>query len=48
MAKTIQEKCKFKSTDKLRLFTVEGVEIFPDDLKYMKNDSTIFVSKGTE
>ncbi len=47
IVKTIQDKFKFKPENKLRLFTSEGLEIYPPDLKYLKGDCSIFVSKGT-
>lgn len=34
----------FPTTENLRLFNSEGIEIFEEDLKYLKTESTIFVS----
>lgn len=33
---------------KIRLFTSQGVEIFQDDIIYMKNGSELYVSKGKQ
>jgi len=46
IVKTIMDKFKFKPENKLRLFTSEGLEIYPADMKYLKSDCSIFVSKG--
>lgn len=42
----LKHKFKFKETDKLRIFNTEGLEIYPEDFKYLKDDSSIFISKG--
>lgn len=35
-----------KHFKQLRLFNQEGVEIYEDDLEYMKNGVTLYVSRG--
>ena len=42
----LKHKFKFKETDRLRIFNTEGLEIYPEDFKYLKDDSSIFISKG--
>jgi hypothetical protein len=37
----------FNRVTKLRLFTVEGVELFEEDMKYLKPSLTLMASNGT-
>ena len=37
-----------KNVKKLRLFKEGGIELFQDDLEYLKNNEPIFVSKGED
>ena len=39
---------KLKNVKQLRLFTSDGVEIFEEDLEYIKNGAILFVSIGEE
>lgn len=32
----------------LRIFTIEGVEIYEDDLKYVKANSLLYTTDGTD
>lgn len=43
---SIESKLKLQSVQKLRLFTMEGLEISPEDLTYLKTGEAIFASKG--
>ena len=45
--KFVSEKFQLK-IDYLRLFNAEGVEIMEDDLEFLKNNTSLFVSKGEE
>ena len=44
----IIEKMGLKNVKKLRLFKEGGIELFQDDLEYLKNNEPIFVSKGED
>ena len=44
----ITEKMNLKNIKRIRLFKQGGIEIFQDDLEYLKNNETIFVSKGED
>lgn len=37
-----------KDVKRFRLFKEGGIEIFQDDLDYLKNNETLFVSKGED
>lgn len=36
----------FRKCKKIRIFTCKGVEIFPDDLQFIKNGSSLYISRG--
>ena len=38
----------FKGCTNLRLFTEKGVEIYEDDLDFVKNETCLYASKGEE
>jgi len=38
----------FKNCRTLRLFTEKGVEIYEDDLEFVKNDTNLYASKGED
>ena len=42
----IEHKLHLKAAKQLRFFNQEGLEIFEDDLEYMKDGEVLFVSKG--
>ena len=46
----IAEKIKFKYSDlgNFRLFNVDGLEIYQEDLMFLKDNETLFVSKGED
>jgi len=46
MAKIIEEKLDWKGLKKIRLFSPQGVEIFQDDLDFLKSGTTLYVSRG--
>ena len=48
LAKILQENLHLKQINRLRLFTPEGIEIFQDDLDYIKDGCHCFVSRGEE
>ena len=39
---------KINDVEKLRLFNQEGMEMFNDDLKFLKNKEVLYVSKGED
>lgn len=46
--KTIIENLQLQPVQKFRLFTVEGVEIYPEELLYLKDGDALFASRGEE
>lgn len=48
LRRVLEEKLDFKNYKTLRLFTEKGVEIYEDDLEYLKSDTTLYASKGEE
>ncbi len=44
----LEDKINFGNVTKLRIFTPEGVEIFEEDLPYVKNHAILFASKGED
>jgi len=44
----IEHKLHLKAAKQLRFFNQEGLEIFEDDLEYMKDGEVLFVSKGED
>ena len=46
----IAEKMKFKLTEiaNFRLFNSEGLEIYQEDLPFLKNQETLYVSQGED
>ena len=45
ITKYIEEKLDWRAKT-IRLFSPQGVEIFQDDLDFLKNGATLYVSKG--
>lgn len=43
---SIEEKLDWRGVKKIRLFSFQGVEIFTDDIDFLKSGATIYVSKG--
>lgn len=43
---TIETKLKLTNIQRLRLFTIEGLEVTPEELAYLKSGEAIFASKG--
>ena len=46
MSKCIEERLDWKNQKTIRLFSTQGVEIFQDDLDFLKSGATLYVSKG--
>lgn len=46
LAKIIQEKLELRNIKRLRLFQQEGVEIFNDDIDFLRSGATLYVSLG--
>ncbi len=46
--KVLEEKMDFRNIKTLRLFTDKGVEIYEDDLEFIKNGTGLYASKGEE
>lgn len=44
----LEEKMDFKNCKSFRLFTEKGVEIYEDDLDFIKTNTTLYASKGEE
>lgn len=44
--RALEEKIDFRNCKKLRLFTEKGVEIYQDDLEYLKDGTHLYASKG--
>jgi hypothetical protein len=44
--KIIEEKLHIKFSNKLRFFSKEGVEIFKEEIGYVKNGESLYISKG--
>lgn len=46
----ILEKIKFKSNEieNLRIFNHEGLEVYEEDLSFLKNNETLYVSRGED
>ncbi len=41
-------KFRTNETKKLRLFNFEGLEIYEEDLNFLKNNETLYVSRGED
>jgi len=46
IVQTIIENLQLEPVHKFRLFTLEGVEIYPQELSYLKNGDALFASRG--
>lgn len=46
IAQNIEDKLDWKGLKKIRLFSPQGVEIFQDDLDFLKSGTTLYVSRG--
>jgi serine/threonine protein kinase len=46
LARDIEDKLGITAPKDFRFFNQEGLELFPEDLQYLKNGATIFISKG--
>ena len=44
----LEERMEFKNCKTLRLFTEKGVEIYENDLEFIKNGANLYASKGEE
>jgi len=44
--KELEEKLHIRFSNKLRFFNKEGIELSCDEIQYVKNGDTIYVSKG--
>ena len=48
LKRVLEEKLEIKNSKLLRLFTDKGVEIYEDDLEFLKNGTGLYASKGEE
>lgn len=48
LSKDIEDKLNLNNIKKFRLFTNQGVEIFEDDMDFIKEGSALYVSKGED
>lgn len=48
LAKIIQERLEWYNVKHLRIFQQQGVEIFNDDIDFLKSGATLYVSKGSD
>lgn len=46
LQRALEEKIDFRNCKKLRLFTEKGVEIYQDDLEFLKDGTHLYASKG--
>lgn len=46
--RTLEDKMDFKNFKRMRLFTEKGVEIYQDDLEFLKDGTQLYVSKGED
>jgi len=44
----LEHNLKLKNISRLRLFNEQGVEIFEEDINFLKNESVLYVSIGEE
>lgn len=48
LAKIIQERLEWHDIKHFRIFQQQGVEIFNDDIDFLKSGATLYVSKGSD
>ena len=48
IAELIENKLRLKPVQKLRIFTSEGLEISIEELNYIKDGDSVFVSRGKD
>ena len=46
LIKIIEEKLDWNGVKNIRFFSTQGVEIFEDDLDFLKSGTTLYISQG--